>query len=138
MNFNAYLNFNGNCREAMNVYAELLGAKITAMLTFEEGGAGEHVSPDLKQGIMHASLELNGQVLMASDAPAEMYAKPQGTSICLHPESVAEAERLFAILAEGGQVMMPLAATSWTAGFGMLTDRFGTPWMFNVAEQAEA
>lgn len=130
MKINAYLVFNGNCREAMNFYAELLGGKLF-VLSFEEGGAGEHVPDELKNGVMHASLTVGDQVIMASDAPPQMYEKPQGTSVCLHPDSIEDIERIYAALSESGIVQMPLAPTSWAERYGMATDRFGTPWMFN-------
>lgn len=131
MKINAYLNFSGNAREAMNFYAETFGGKIAAMMTFEEGGAGEYVSADLKQGIMHACLQVGDQVIMASDAPADMFETPQGMSVCLHPDSLAETERIFKVLAEGGKVTMEFQNTGWAEGYGQVTDRFGTPWMLN-------
>jgi PhnB protein len=70
-------------------------------------------------------------VLMGSDSPAHMFEEPKGTYVSLHPESPAEAERIFDALAEGGTVRMPIAETFWAARFGMLVDRFGTPWMIN-------
>ncbi len=131
MKINAYLNFSGNAREAMNFYAEILGGKIAAMMTFEEGGAGDYVPTELKQGIMHACLQVGDQVIMASDAPPEMYQPNQGMSVCLHPDSLAETERIYKALAEDGNVTMELQNTGWAEGYGQVTDRFGTPWMLN-------
>lgn len=136
MKINAYLGFTGNCREAMTFYAEVLGGKITAMMTFEEGGAGDFVPAELKQGIMHAALAVGDQVIMASDAPPEMFEKPQGMSVCLHPDSIEDIERIFSALSEGGKVTMPLADTGWAERYGQATDRFGTPWMFNYTGKA--
>ncbi|MGV3523446.1 MAG: VOC family protein [Candidatus Sericytochromatia bacterium] len=136
MKMNAYLNFKDNAREAMNFYAEVLGGKITAMMSFAEGGTGDYVPADAQNNVMHACLEFEGQVLMASDAPGDMYQKPQGTSVCLHPDSVADTERIFAALSEGGEVTMPLANTGWAESYGQLTDRFGTPWMLNYTGNA--
>jgi PhnB protein len=130
MKVNAYLNFNGNCRDAMGFYAEVLGGKLFIM-TFEDGGAGDFVPAEFKNGVMHANLEIGDQVIMASDAPGEMYAQPQGTSVCIHPDSLADAEKIFAALSAEGQVVMPFAETDWAEGYGMCKDRFGTPWMLN-------
>ncbi|PKL76433.1 MAG: VOC family protein [Candidatus Melainabacteria bacterium HGW-Melainabacteria-1] len=131
MKINAYLNFDGSCRDAMTFYAEVLGGKLSSLLSFEEGGAGEHVPPEFKQAVMHACLEVGDQIIMASDAPPGMYEKAQGTSVCLHPDSIADTERIFAALATDGKQIMPLAETSWAERYGIVTDRFGTPWMLN-------
>jgi PhnB protein len=71
---------------------------------------------------------------MASDSPPGNSAKMQGISVALHPKEPAEAERLFDALSDGGQVTMPLDQTFWAQKFGMLTDRFGTPWMINCSK----
>ncbi len=68
---------------------------------------------------------------MASDAPPQYHKTPQGFSVSLHVKTEDEAERIFKALAEGGTVTMPLEKTFWAARFGMLTDRYGTPWMIN-------
>jgi PhnB protein len=126
-----YLPFNGNCREAFTFYERVLGGKIVAIHTFGEGPAEMcgHVSKDL---VMHARLDLGGDgVLMASDCTPEQYAAPTGICVSLHPTEPAEAERIFHALAEGGTVVMPIEETFWAARFGMVTDRFGIPWMLN-------
>jgi PhnB protein len=82
--------------------------------------------------IMHARMSLpGGSVLMASDAPPEHVQKPQGFSISLTITDVADAERKFNALADGGTVTMPFAKTFWAKGFGMCVDKFGIPWMVN-------
>ncbi|HEU4751933.1 MAG TPA: VOC family protein [Armatimonadota bacterium] len=126
-----YLNFNGNCREAFSFYEQCFGGKIVAMFTHGETPAGEHCPGDWQELIMHARLTFDGGVLMASDAPPDRYEKPQGIWVSLHPETPAEAERIFHALAEGGDVMMPIQKTFWAERFGMVTDRFGIPWMVN-------
>jgi PhnB protein len=80
---------------------------------------------------MHATLEMKGQSLMGADSPPGQYAKPQGFSVSLHTQDIAESERVFSALSEGGQVFMPLQETFWAKRFGVVVDRFGTPWMVN-------
>ena len=132
MKVNPYLNFNGDCAEALKLYEQVLGGKIEGLSTFGEmPAAGQH-APEMKDKVMHARLVLGDQVLMASDSPPEYYEKPQGTSIALGIDKAADAERIFHALAEGGTVKMPFQKTFWAAGgFGMLVDRFGIPWMVN-------
>lgn len=132
----AYLMFDGNCAEAMKFYERTLGAKLEMMMTYAEAPPNEMPVPAASAGkIMHASLEVGGRRLMASDYPADRPAKPmQGFSLSLSYPSVKEAAPVFDALSAGGTVTMPLAKTFWAEGFGMLTDRFGTPWMFNAGE----
>jgi PhnB protein len=131
MKLNTNLNFDGQCREAFEFYAAVLGGEIKAMMTYGEipemqaaGGARDRIA--------HAWLEVDGQVLMGSDAPPGMVERVGGFNVALHTDTLEEARRLYDGLAEGGNPAFPLAPTSWSPGFGMLTDRFGTPWMINV------
>jgi PhnB protein len=75
------------------------------------------------------------QALMASDAPPEHYRPMQGFSVTVGVEEPAEAERIFKAFAEGGQVTMPIQETFWALRFGMLVDRFGTPWFVNCEKK---
>ena len=132
MQVNPYLNFNGQCAEAFGFYERLLGGKIEAMMTFGESPMAGEMPPESHSRIMHARLVVDGQVLMGSDAPPEMYAKPQGLHVSLNAETPADGQRIFQALADNGTVIMPFEKTFWAAGgFGMLVDRFGTPWMVN-------
>jgi PhnB protein len=133
---NPYLNFNGQCAEAFRFYAQVLGGKIEMLMTFGESPAAGEVPPGLQDQVMHARLAIGDQVLMASDCPPEMYQKPQGLNISLQIDQAAEARRIFEALAENGTVTMPFEKTFWAAGgFGMLVDRFGTPWMINCEQE---
>lgn len=129
----AYLFFDGNCADAMRFYAEVLGGRIEMMQTYGESpGAGE-VSPDKAQRIMHARLEVDGRALMASDAVSEEpFEAARGFALSLNYDSLDDGRAVFQRLADGGTVQMPLQETFWAAAFGMLVDRFGTPWMVNV------
>lgn len=126
-----YLFFPGTCAEAFRFYEKVLGGKIVDMLTHAETPMKDHVSPDWQDKIIHARLLVGDAVIMASDAPPEFQKNPQGFSVSIHVKDVDEAELVFTALAEGGTVTMPLEKTFWTARFGMLTDRYGTPWMIN-------
>jgi PhnB protein len=135
MQLNPYLSFDGRCEEAFKFYANLLGGEILAMFPFEGTPAAEHVSPEWQKKIMHATLDLGGAMLMGADAGAAQYNKPQGFSVSLGVDDAAEAERIFAALAEGGKIGMPIQETFWAERFGMVTDRFGIPWMINCEKE---
>ena len=94
----------------------------------------DHVPPDWQDKVIHVCLTVNGKRLMGSDAPAEHFVPAQGMYINLQVAGVVEGQRLFDALAAGGSVTMPFAQTFWSQGFGMVTDRFGTPWMVNVTQ----
>ena len=81
---------------------------------------------------MHAHLHSGGVEVMGSDTPPQYQQKLGGFSISIHPETEADAERIFKALEDGGTVTMPLETTFWAKRFGMVTDRFGVPWMLNV------
>jgi PhnB protein len=131
MQLNPYLTFNGNCEAAFKFYAQVLGGKIEAMIPHEGTPAAEHVPPEWRSKIMHARLTAGDKVLMGSDAPPDRYEAMRGFSVTIGLTDTAEAERIFQALAENGTVHMPLQQTFWAARFGMLVDRFGTPWMIN-------
>lgn len=131
MNIVPYLWFDGTCAEAFRFYEKAVGGKIVDMLPH----AGTPMSADVPAGwqdkIMHASMKIGDSVLMASDIPPAHYKPAQGLSVSLHVKTAEEAERIFRALAEGGTVTMPIEKTFWADRFGMLVDRFGTPWMIN-------
>lgn len=136
MQLNPYLLFNGQCEAAFKFYEQCLGGKIEAMMTHAGTPAEDHVPSEWRNKILHACLTVGDQALMGSDAPPDRYEKPQGFSVSLNVNAPAEAERIFHALAENGTVQMPLQQTFWAARFGMLVDRFGTPWMINCERAA--
>src|SRR4051812_28767356 len=119
-----YLNFDGTCREAMTFYAKCLGAELYVMRFSEVPG---DFPPEAKDKIMHAKLSKGtATLLMASDAMnGAPFKRGTDTWISINCESLAEIERLFAAIGEGGTVIMGLQDTFWGARFGMLKDRFG-------------
>ena len=132
MQFSPYLLFNGDCAEAFKFYEQLFGGKIEGSSTFAGSPAAEHVPPEFGDKILHAAMTIEGQVIMASDAPPGQYTKPQGLSVAIGLKDRDKGEKIFNALAEGGTVQMPYQKTFWASGFGMCVDRFGIPWMVNV------
>ena len=130
MQVNPYLYYNGNCEAAFKFYEKVLGARIEMMLT-HEGAPVEMPTPPEWKKIMHARLSIDGEVLMASDAPPGHFHQPQGFSVSLSVDDPADAERKFKALSEGGKVNMPFGNTFFSRGFGMCVDAFGIPWMVN-------
>jgi PhnB protein len=129
----AYLIFDGTCAEAMRFYERTLGGKLT-LLTHADSPIAAQTPPGSANRIMHARLELDGRLLMASDSMVgHPYEGMHGFSLSLIYPTAAEAKRVFDALAGGGKVTMPLQKTFWAEAFGMLVDRFGTPWMVNGA-----
>jgi len=128
----AYLTFNGNAAEALAFYAKALDGKISFSMTFGESPMGGETPAAYKDKIMHATLEARGHQLMASDAPPEWkFEGYKGFSLSVQANNVDEGKKLFDALAAGGQVTMPYGPQFWAVGFGMLTDKFGVPWMVN-------
>ena len=126
----AYLQFDGNAREACECYAQWLGANLNI---FPYGESPMPVPPEAKDRIMHARLLRNGMtLLMASDfPPGTPFHRGHGAAVSVACENAEEVDRLFANFAEGATVSMPPQDTFWNAYFAMLTDRFGVQWMFN-------
>jgi PhnB protein len=137
-NFDTYLFFHGNCAEAMRFYERTLGGKLEALMTYADAPASDQQQcPAPADYVMHARLVIDGRALMASDQPPGTPAQPMsGFSLSMQYASADEARRMFDRLAEGGEVRMPLTKTFFAATFGMLVDRFGTPWMVGGGFQA--
>ncbi|MGI8991562.1 MAG: VOC family protein [Bryobacteraceae bacterium] len=135
MQLNPYLLFNGQCEEAFKFYERCLGGKIVAMFTHAGAPMADKVPPEWRDKIMHAALMVGDRMLMGSDCPPEQYETPKGFSVQLAVPGPLDAERIFHALAEKGTVRMPIQETFWSPRFGMLVDRFGTPWMVSC-EQA--
>lgn len=135
MILNPYLGFDGNCREAFEFYEKTLGGKILMMLTQGESPVAADLPAEDHARIMHARLELNGQLLMGGDSPQGASAN-KGFRVNISVDTPEQAEQFFAALSEGGSVQMPIEKTFWAVRFGMLTDKFGVPWMINCEQAA--
>ena len=134
----AYLGFDGNCAEAMRFYEQALGGKLEVLMSGADSPMAEQMPKEFRHRIMHARLALpGGGLLYAGDTPANVpYEGIKGVSITVDYATVAEAERVFDALAAGGRVTMPMQGAFWAKRFGMLVDRFGTPWMINCEQPA--
>lgn len=131
MKLNPYLSFNDECEAAFKFYEQCLGGKIDSMMTYGDSPMAEQTPPEKLDKIMHAQLMVGDVALMGSDAPPQFFEKPQGFHVSLVFTDPKEAEGVFNALAENGTVQMPIQETFWASRFGMLVDRFGTPWMIN-------
>ena len=136
MHLNPYLNFAGQWEEAFAVYAQCLRGRILAMGTFEGSPLVGDVPVSWRSKILHARMIVGDRLLMGGDELPEDYVKPAGFNVTLGPDDPAEAERIFAALADRGKIRMPLQETFWAHRFGMLDDRFGIPWMINCEKTA--
>ncbi len=127
MTLNTYVNFAGNCAEAFRYYERHLGGKPGMMMTHGQAPDQTRMKPEWKDMVLHASIEIGGTELMGADVPT---AEPMRSAyLSLRVESDGEAERIFAALADGGQVFMALQETFFATRFGQLRDRFGLNWM---------
>lgn len=129
---NPYLSFNNNARDAMEFYRTVFGGNLSVM-TFGQAGMADNTAESDK--VMHSQLEApNGFMLMGSDTPERMgFEAAAGMTVSLSGDDEAELRSYWDKLAEGGTIAYPLNAAPWGDQFGMLTDKFGTPWMVNIA-----
>lgn len=128
MKLYTYLNYGGNCRQAFEFYVEHLGGKITEVTTHGELG-DPNTPPELKDAIVHARMELGETILLGADVPPARFQPMRSAYLTLMADSSTEAERIYDLLKEGGQIFMPMEETFFAQRFAMLRDRFGTSWM---------
>lgn len=131
MQMTPYINFRGKCREAMEFYRDLLGGEIVQIFTYGESPMAAEMPGEAGDGIMHSHLVAHGAELMGADGPPVQGDGAGSVSIALNIDDAAEAERIFAGLADGGQVGAEWQKTFWADGFGMCVDRYGTGWLVN-------
>jgi len=131
MQVQPYLFFDGRCEEALEFYRKAVGAEVKMLMRFKDSPEAPPpgCAPSPADKVMHVCFKIGDTEIMASDG--QCLGKPsfQGFSVSLTVPSAAEAERTFNNLAEGGQVQVPLTKTFFSPSFGMVTDRFGVPWM---------
>ena len=140
MQIEPYLFFEGRCEEALAFYANAIGARIEAVLRYADSPdpvPDGRLPPGSEGKVMHARFHVGGAPIMASDGLCAGKSAFQGFSLSLPAKDEAEARRLFAALAEGGEVRMPLGKTFFSPAFGMVADRFGVPWMVVVPQEAK-
>lgn len=129
MKLHAYLNFGGNCKEAFEFYEKHLGGKIQMMLTHNDQRGLNEVPADWKSKILYASMSLAQTEIMGNDVPGDRFQPMRSAYLSLTVDSIAEAERVHGLLADGGQIFMPMEETFFAYRFSMLRDQFGTSWM---------
>lgn len=122
------LNFGGNCEEAFRFYEKHIGGKITMMMHQGDAPPSNQSSTGNGRAIIHARIDIGGTELLGNDVPPEVFKPIRSAYIYLALDSAEEAERVHALLAEGGEVYMPLAETFFAFRFSMLRDRFGVAW----------
>jgi PhnB protein len=130
-----HISFNGDCEAALRLYAQCLGGEITLMLRFGESPMAVS-NADRADKIVHATLKVGDQTLTGADVRPEEYKEPQGFAVQLNIADPERAQRIFEAFAEGGVVHFPLQTTFWAGAYGMVTDRFGTPWEINCERKA--
>ena len=134
MKIESLITFGGRCEEALAFYKQSVGAEVIALMRWKESpDASMKAPPGYGEKIMHANFRIGETQLMADDGMGDKAAEFKGVSLVIEAANDAEARRVFTALGEGGKVTMALAKTFWTSSFGMLTDRFGVPWIVNVA-----
>jgi PhnB protein len=129
-----HLGFNGDCAEAFAFYADVLGGKITFMMTNGESPMKDQFPVDLHRQIVHATLMVGDQYIMGADAPPHTYKPPVGYTTNLQFSDLAEGEKVFKALVHGGAEVMAFGETFWSKGFGMCVDKYGQLWMVITGE----
>ena len=129
MQLNTYLNYGGNCEQAFRFYEEHLGGKITMLMRHGEQPNASNVAPEWKNAVLHARMTLGGTELFGADLPPDRFQPMRSAYLSLSVDSVEEAERVYALLTDGGQIFMKMEETFFASRFAMLRDRFGTSWM---------
>jgi PhnB protein len=137
MDVQVYLTFDGNCEAALQFYAQCLGGKVAELHRYAGSPMDNAELPaEWKNRVMHGAVEAQGRRILASDGgPGHPFKGYSGFAVTLNmAKDTKGAEQAFNALAASGQVQMPFQKTFWSPGFGMLTDKFGVPWMVNCSE----
>jgi PhnB protein len=134
MKLDIYLNYAGNCEQAFRFYERHLSGRITFMMKHGENPAPSNVPSDWKNNILHARIEIGDTVLMGADVPGAEAMR--SAYLTLRVDSAEQADALYALLADGGQIFMKMEETFFATRFAMLRDRFGTTWMLLCERQA--
>ena len=129
MKLYTYLNYGGNCRQAFEFYEKHLGGKIVFVTTHGEQRDPSQTPPDWKNAVLHARIELGDTIVMGADIPPDRFQPMRSAYLSLLLDSNEEADRIYALLTQGGEIFMPMEETFFAHRFAMLRDRFGTSWM---------
>jgi PhnB protein len=129
MKLNTYLNYNGNCAQAFRFYEQHLGGKITVLMTHGQGLQAGNFPPEMKDLVLHARLNLGGTEIFGSDMPPGRHQPMRSAYLSLSVDSNEDAERIYALLSDGGEIFMKMEETFFAFRFAMLRDKFGASWM---------
>ena len=124
-----YLNYGGNCRQAFEFYAQHLGGKITFLTTHADQPDSGGVPPEWKDAVLHARMDIGGTTLLGADIPPDRFKPLRSAYLTLMLDSSEQADGVYALLTDGGEIFMPMQETFYAHRFAMLRDRFGTSWM---------
>ena len=127
-----YLFFEGRCEEAIEFYKKALGAEVTMLMRYKESPEPAQTPPGSADKVMHAAFRIGETTVMASDGYCKGKPSFQGMSLSITAPDIARADKMFAALADGGEVRQPLTKTFFSPRFGMVADRFGLGWMILV------
>jgi PhnB protein len=133
MQVQPYLDFNGRCDEALEFYKKALGAKVGMLMRWKDSPDKSMVTPQNADKVMHSQFQIGDTTVMASDGRSSGQPNFHGIMLSISANSEADADKLFAGLADGGQVQMPMGKTFFAPRFGMVADKFGVGWMVLVA-----
>ena len=133
MRLNAHLSFSGECEAAFRFYEQCLGGKIAFHLTYGQSPMASGVPQQWHGKILHMRLDVGNDIITGADSWPADPSPAKGFTMAAHFNDEAQVERVFNALAEGGKVILPLQKSFWTSHFGMLTDKFGVPWMINYS-----
>jgi len=129
VHLNTYLNYGGNCRQAFEFYEKHLGGKITMLSTHADVPDPSGVPAEWRDAVLHARIEIAGTTVFGADVPPDRFQPMRSAYLSLSVDSTRDAERIYALLIEGGQVFMKMEETFFAHRFAMFRDRFGTSWM---------
>ncbi len=129
MKLHTYLNYGGNCEEAFRFYEKNLGGKINAIMRYSEQPDAKNAPPGTEKFVLYINMTIGETELMGSDVAPERFQPMRSVYLSLNVHSAEQAERIYKVLSDGGEVLMPMAETFFAFQFGMLRDKFGTSWM---------
>ena len=130
MNVIPYLSFNGNCREALTFYAELLGGAVESFVPWQAEMIAD-IPEATVEHVMHGSITVDGTTIAGADQFGDRYAPGGNASLMLDIDDLDRAKAVFDALAEGGHAIMPFGETFWAKGYGYCADRYGILWQVN-------
>lgn len=136
MMINPYLSFKGDCEAAFTLYAQCFGGQVGTLFRYAGSPMANQAPAEWGDKVMHGSVTIGAQEFLGADVAPDRYEAPKGFALSVQISNSAEAERIFAALAKGGQVVVPLEKTFWAARFGQLVDPFGQPWLINCEAEA--